>query len=127
MRAMLAAVLVIALLGGGYYAYGALFSRPGAVGPAPEGTAVTVSLAELLADPARFGGETVAVAGRVTLTCVTRCWFYLVDADGNVLMVDLAPAGLNLPLGWTQVTVYGTVRVDRGNVILQGTRVESRR
>lgn len=60
---------------------------------APFTAAVTVSAAELLADPAKYAGQTVQVTGRVADVCTKAgCWMVVAEGDRSmrVLMKDHA-------------------------------------
>jgi hypothetical protein len=55
-------------------------------------------IAALLHAPARFAHKNVTLAGKVTRQCPTMgCWFYLTDATGAQMRVDVSDTCGTLP------------------------------
>jgi hypothetical protein len=122
LRLALLGVLVVSL-----FIAGRLWLFPAAepLGRSVEGAVVEVAVARMVADPSAWEGRTVAITGRITLTCVTGCWFQLTGADGARILVDLAPAGLLLPQSRpSQVRVYGHLVTGGNLLVFEAVRVE---
>ncbi|HSW10355.1 MAG TPA: hypothetical protein VLK32_05540 [Bacillota bacterium] len=102
-----------------------LFPAAEPLGRPVEGRVDEVAVARLVAEPSVWAGRTVAITGRITLTCVTGCWFQLTGADGARILVDLAPAGLLLPRNPpARVRVYGHVLTGGELLVFEAMRVE---
>jgi len=86
----------------------------------------TTAVRDVLAEPARFDGQTLRLQGRIETECPSGCWFKLTDG-GPALHVDLAPAGLAIPqkVGST-VTVEGALKVVDGTPELHASGLELR-
>jgi len=112
----------------GYLLFRGLSSPKEAFGAEAPPGALTVRIGEILANPTAYSGQTLVVDGKISVTCGSGCWFYMVSADGGEgILVDLAPAGLTVPRRVNAaVRVYGGVRVDGNRVLLEGLRVEFR-
>ena len=102
-----------------------LFPAAEPLGRPVESPADEVAVALLVAEPSAWAGRTVAITGRITLTCATGCWFQLTGADGARILVDLAPAGLLLPRSPpARVRVYGHAVTGGGLLVFEAVRVE---
>ncbi len=112
----------------GYLLFRGLSSPKEAFGAEAPPGARAVRIGEILANPTAYAGQTLVVDGKISVTCGSGCWFYMVSADGSEgILVDLAPAGLTVPRRINAaVRVYGGVRVDGNRVLLEGLRVEFR-
>ncbi|MEW6243752.1 MAG: hypothetical protein AB1497_05690 [Bacillota bacterium] len=110
----------------GYFFFRGLLSPKEVFGAEAPPGARTVRISEILANPTAYSGQTLVVDGKISLTCGSGCWFYMVSADGSEgILVDLAPAGLTVPRRINaSVRVYGGVRVEGNRVLLEGLRVE---
>ncbi|MBN2333770.1 MAG: hypothetical protein JXO49_11980 [Deltaproteobacteria bacterium] len=89
-------------------------------------TATTVSIGELLTNPAGHQNQTVVIEGKILRECPTGCWFDL--AEGNaVIYVDIEPSGLAIPqrIGKT-AQVIGTVKSNGPQVSIIGKGVKIR-
>ncbi len=84
------------------------------------------SIKNILIEPEKFNGKTVAIRGKILNECPSGCWFDLKDG-GAVLHVDIKPSGLAIPqkVGH-EVKVEGDIVVKNNQPSLIGKGVEIR-
>ena len=119
-------IFVIALIGGGIYAFHGKGSAE--LGQSiPDGAQIT-NIQEITSHGKAWVGKEVTVMGAMTQKCPTSgCWFYVKDDTGEI-RVDTAPSGFTITeirLGKT-VTVHGKVVLNEtGEAELVATGVKS--
>lgn len=90
----------------------------------PISDAEATPVADILADPAAYDGQTVKLEGEIGNECPTGCWFELREG-GAPIHVDIAPHGLAIPQKQgSRVTVEGTVKVTDSRPMVVGKGVE---
>ena len=125
MNKVILAVLIAALVVGGYF-----FVKGGGSTefgqPAPEDTPIT-SIQEIVNEGSTWEGKEVTVRGEMSQKCpTTGCWFYVKDDTGEI-RVDTAPSGFTIteiPLGKT-VTVHGKIVITEGGSEMVALGVKS--
>ncbi|MCX6689992.1 MAG: hypothetical protein NTZ39_09950 [Methanoregula sp.] len=97
--------------------------------PAPAGTPSapvstgSVSIGEIVKDPAAYEGKEVVMKGKITNECGSGCWFMLEDGTG-LIYVDLAPNNFAIPqLQGATVVVKGVIHVAKGDPTLTAATV----
>jgi hypothetical protein len=80
-------------------------------------------IADILANPQKFGGADVKISGRIIEECPTGGWFILKE-NAAVILVDLHPSDFAIPqaVGST-VTAEGKVKKEGMRVIVIGKGV----